>query len=108
MSKSSRAKRYAPEFRRQMIELVREDRTPQDLSKEFGCSIWSVRNWAKQGARDDGRGDGGLTTAERAEHQTLFGFVMSNQASYPVRLMCRLLGVSASGVIRGVRGPISR
>ena len=67
MSKSSRAKRYAPEFRRQMIELVRAGRTPQELSKEFGCSVWSVRNWAKQGARDEGRGDGGLTTAERAE-----------------------------------------
>jgi transposase len=26
-----------------------------------------VRNWAKQGARDEGRGDGGLTTVERCE-----------------------------------------
>lgn len=26
---------YAPEFRRQMIELVRAGRTPEELAKEF-------------------------------------------------------------------------
>ena len=26
---------YAPEFRRQMVELVRSGRTPEELSREF-------------------------------------------------------------------------
>jgi transposase len=30
--------RYAPEFRRQMVELVRAGRTPEELAKEFDPS----------------------------------------------------------------------
>jgi len=67
MAKSKTAKRYAPEFRRQMIELVRSGRTPKELAREFGCSYWSIKQWAKRAARDTGRGDGGLTTLEREE-----------------------------------------
>jgi len=35
---------YAPEFRRQMVELVRSGRTPEELSREFeptAQSIWT-------------------------------------------------------------------
>ena len=37
------------------------------LSREFGVSEWSITRWVKQADRDAGRGDGGLTTAEREE-----------------------------------------
>ena len=67
MAKSSKSKRYAPEFRRQMVELVRAGREPVALAKEFGCSIWSIRKWVAQAARDAGNGDGGLTSIEREE-----------------------------------------
>jgi transposase len=67
MPKSKWAKRYPPEFRRQMADLVRAGRDPGELAKEFGCSIWSVKKWAAQAGRDAGRGDGGLTTTERDE-----------------------------------------
>ena len=67
MPKSKRSNRYAPEFRRQMVELIRAGRKPVELSKEFGCSVWSIRGWVKQADRDAGRGDGGLTSAEREE-----------------------------------------
>src|ERR1700720_516097 len=67
MSKSKHPKRYAAEFRQQMVELVRAGRKPVQLSKEFGCSVWSIRGWVQQADRDAGRGDGGLTTAERQE-----------------------------------------
>ncbi|MGH6795478.1 MAG: transposase [Methylocella sp.] len=60
-------KRYAPEFRRQMVELHRAGRRFNELSKEFGCSAWAIRYWVKQADRDRGKGDGGLTTAEREE-----------------------------------------
>lgn len=59
--------RYTPAFRRQMVELVRSGRTFSQLSKEFGCSSWAIRYWLKRSDRDAGRGDGGLTTAEREE-----------------------------------------
>ena len=58
---------YPPEFRRQIIELVRAGRTPEELAREFEPTAQSIRNWVAQFARDAGRGDGGLTTAEREE-----------------------------------------
>ena len=64
---SKKANRYAPEFRRQMVELVRAGRSPGELAREFGPTSWSIANWAKQAERDAGRGDGGLTTAEHQE-----------------------------------------
>ena len=58
---------YPPEFRRQMVELVRAGRSPEELAGEFAPTAQSIRNWVAQSARDAGRGDGGLTTAEREE-----------------------------------------
>jgi len=58
---------YAPEFRRQMIELVRAGRTPEKLAKEFEPSAQAIRNWVAQADRDEGRREDGLTTAERDE-----------------------------------------
>ncbi len=65
MAKSQRV--YTPEFRRQMVELHRTGRSFDELAKEFGCTSWSIRQWVKQADRDVGRGDGGLSTAEREE-----------------------------------------
>jgi len=59
--------RYTPEFKRQMVDLVRCGKTPASLSKEFGPSAWTIALWAKQDARDAGKGDGGLTSVEREE-----------------------------------------
>ena len=59
--------RYTPEFKRQMVELVRTGRSPAALAKEFGPSAWTVALWVKQAVRDAGKGDGGLTSAEREE-----------------------------------------
>ena len=63
--------RYTAEFKRQMVDLVRSGRTAASLAKEFGPSAWTVALWAKQDARDAGKGDGGLTTAEREELRRL-------------------------------------
>ncbi|MGH8338642.1 MAG: transposase [Gammaproteobacteria bacterium] len=67
MAKSKYAKRYPKEFRRQMVELHRAGRTLSELSREFGPSQWAMSRWVKQADRDESRGDGGLTTAEREE-----------------------------------------
>jgi len=58
---------YPPEFRRQMIELVRAGRSPEDLAKEFEPSAQAIRNWVAQADRDEGRRSDGLTNAERLE-----------------------------------------
>jgi transposase len=39
---------YAPEFRRQMIELIRAGRTPEQLAK-FEPSAQAIRNWVCTG-----------------------------------------------------------
>ena len=64
---AKRTVRYTPEFRRQMVGLLRSGRTAASLAKEFGPSAWTIALWGKQDARDAGQGDGGLTTAEREE-----------------------------------------
>jgi transposase len=64
--KSKFAKRYPKEFR-QMVELYRAGNTLTNLSQRFGPTPWAISRWVKQADRDEGRGDGGLTTAEREE-----------------------------------------
>jgi transposase-like protein len=49
------------------VELHRAGRTLSELSREFGCSQWSISRWVNQADRDEGSGDGGLTTDERQE-----------------------------------------
>ncbi|MGW4411566.1 transposase [Nonomuraea sp. NPDC004702] len=58
---------YPPEFRRQVVELVRTGRTPEELAKESQPSAQSIRTWARQADLDDGRRQGGLTSAEKGE-----------------------------------------
>lgn len=58
---------YPPEFRRQMIELVRAGRSPEDLAEQFEPSAQAIRNWVQQADRDEGRRADGLTSAERDE-----------------------------------------
>ena len=62
---------YPPELRRQMVELVRAGRCPEELSREFEPSAQSIRNWVVQADRDEGRRDDGLTTEDRAELRRL-------------------------------------
>jgi transposase len=57
---------YPPEFRRQMVELVRSGRTPEELAKEFEPSAQSIRTWVRQADIDQGRREG-LTSEEKAE-----------------------------------------
>jgi transposase len=58
---------YAPEFRRQMVELVRAGRSPAELASEFEPTAQSIHKWGAQADRDDGRRGDGLTTPEREE-----------------------------------------
>ena len=61
---------YSPEFRRQMVDLVRAGRDPADLAREFEPTAQSICHWVTQSDRQEGRreekGDG-LAAAERDE-----------------------------------------
>jgi transposase len=62
---------YPPEYRRQMVELVRAGRTPGELAREFECSSQAIRNWVRQADLDEGRREDGLTSEEREEIRRL-------------------------------------
>ncbi len=62
---------YAPEFRREMMNLVRSGRTPEELAREYEPSSQTIRNWVAQADRDEGLRDDGLTSAEREELRRL-------------------------------------
>ena len=62
---------YPPEFREQMVELVRSGRSPEELAREFEPSAQAIRNWVGRADRNEGRRADGLTSAERDELRRL-------------------------------------
>ena len=61
---------YSPEFRRQMVDLVRAGRDPDDLAREFEPTSQSIRNWITLADKKEGRRAEalpGLSAAERDE-----------------------------------------
>ena len=63
---------YAPEFRRQIVELVRAGRTPEELAREFEPSSQAIRNWVAAADGSEGRRSAppaanGAIAAEREE-----------------------------------------
>ena len=69
MPRSTRkpARVYPAEFRRQLVELARAGRTPEELAREFEPSAQTIRNWLQQAERDGGQRPDGLSSAEREE-----------------------------------------
>ncbi len=62
---------YPPEYRQQLIDLVRAGRTPEELSREFEPSAQSIWNWVRQAERDGGTRTDGLTTEDKEELRRL-------------------------------------
>ncbi|WP_406350890.1 IS3 family transposase [Streptomyces sp. NBC_01635] len=117
---------YPPEFRRQIVELVRAGRSPEELAKEFEPSAQTIRTWANQDRMDTGERPG-LTSDEKEELAQLrrevkqlreekeilpqghgflrpgdqpvicYRLIDENTAHHDVSLMARLLGVSRQG-----------
>ena len=61
---------YSPEFRRQMVELVRAGRDPDDLAREFEATAQSIRNWIARADKKESRqvdAPPGLSAVERVE-----------------------------------------
>ena len=62
---------YPPEFRQQILDLVKAGRTPEELSREFEPTAQTIHNWVKQAHLDAGVRTDGLTTEEREELRRL-------------------------------------
>jgi len=65
--KSYPRKRYAEDFKRRIVELVRAGSSPPELEKSFGPSAVSIRGWVRQAEREEGKRKDGLTSDEREE-----------------------------------------
>ena len=59
--------RYPPEFKEQIVELVKVGRSPGSLAREFAPSEQTIRNWVRQSDLDEGRRSDGLATEVRKE-----------------------------------------
>ena len=62
---------YPPEFRQQMVELVRAGRSPEALAKKFEPSGQTIRNWVIQAERDEGVRRDGPSRPEQEELRRL-------------------------------------
>ena len=58
---------FPEQFRREAVELLRQGRTPSELSQSLGVSAQTLRNWRRQDQLDRDERDDGLTSDERAE-----------------------------------------
>src|SRR5437660_7017067 len=87
---------YSPEFRRQMVDLVRAGRNPDDLAGEFEPSGHSIRAWVAQADRHEGRREEaapGLTAFERDELTRL------RRENKQLRLERDILSKAAAGLL---------
>ena len=58
---------YPEQFRREAVELLRQGRTPSELSESLGVSQQTLRNWRRQDQIDRHERDDGVTSEEREE-----------------------------------------
>ena len=70
MSGSKYAKRFDPEYKKEMVRLVEElGKSPADVAKDIGVTATSIRRWVKQyGSHDEASfpGKGNLHPADEA------------------------------------------
>jgi transposase len=70
---------YSPEFRRQMVELVRAGRDPDDLAGEFEPTSQSIGNWVSVADRGDGRREEKVEVVTSSERDELIRLRRENK-----------------------------
>lgn len=99
---ANRRPRYTAEFKAQMIALVRSGRSPESLAKEFPPAPKTIRDWAAQADRDEGRRADGLTSDEREELRRL------RKENRDLRIEREILGKAAAWFARESKSIPSR
>lgn len=59
-------RRYPPEFRRRVLDLIAEGRSVASAAADLGMSGQTIYTWRRQGAMDRGEASG-VTTTEQIE-----------------------------------------
>ena len=88
---------YSPEFRRQMVDLVRSGRSPEGLAREFEPTAQSVGAWAAAADQQEGRREEvtpGLAVSERDELARL------RRENKQLRVECDILSKAAAWFAR--------
>jgi transposase len=69
MGRKKRPRRsFTPAFKAEVVELVRQPgQTAAGVARDLDLTETAVREWVRQADVDASNGQGGLTTAERAE-----------------------------------------
>src|SRR5438128_762261 len=62
---------YSPEFRAQMVALVRAGRSPEELEKEFEPTSVSIYSWVKKADMEEGRAKKSPAVFSTDEHKEL-------------------------------------
>jgi transposase len=62
---------YLPEFRRQMVELVRAGRSPAELSREFEPTASAIRYWVRAAEKGSAGKPDQLSMTEKEELERL-------------------------------------
>lgn len=62
---------YTPEFRRQMVDLVRAGRSPDDLAREFEPTAQSICAWVAKADRQEGSREAAAPVMAAAEREEL-------------------------------------
>jgi len=62
---------YSPELRRQMVDLVRAGRSPEDLAKEFEPTAQSIGAWVAAADKQEGRREEVVTSMRASERDEL-------------------------------------
>ncbi len=58
---------YPPEFRQQVLELIRSGKNATQVARDFKLSRQTIVNWLRQDDLDTGRRSDGLTSVEHGE-----------------------------------------
>ena len=104
---------YTPEFRQQIVDLVRAGRDAQDLAREFEPSSPAIRNWVADADRRDGRREPKPTAADvtlaPAERDELARLRRENKQLRLERRVDDLLARATTGdLVRAVQDKIRR
>ena len=89
------ARRYPPEFRRRVLDLIAAGRSVADVARDLGVSDQTIYNWRNQDLIDRGERSG-LKVAVPPKGR--FGAIAQMaEEGHRIQVACRILEVSESG-----------
>ncbi|MCP4053325.1 MAG: IS3 family transposase [Mesoflavibacter sp.] len=122
MEKSNKSKRYNEEFKKQIVELINNGKSPMDIINEYNISRSTIHKWVSDFGRSksfrakDNRSDeeneliklrkenkqlkmeNDIFKASGADYGTKVAIIRENAKKYSISAMCKKLGINRSSV----------